>query len=66
MKSEGQGWGLGQLADIAKSSRGALEIIEIIEPKSEGEFVSVSVSVDCFLTNESLEAYPSGDESAWS
>jgi len=56
MKSEGQGWALGQLAEIAQSFGGALEIIEITEPKSEGDFLSVSVSVDC----SSYERKPGG------
>ncbi len=47
MKSEGQAWALGQLADIARASGGALEIIDIVEAQKESESVSVSLSVDC-------------------
>lgn len=47
MKSEGQAWALGQLAEIAQASSGSLEIIEIVEPTTQGEMVSISLSVDC-------------------
>jgi hypothetical protein len=49
MKTEGQAWALGQLADIVQASGGTLETVEIIEPTAEGGEISVSLSVDCSL-----------------
>ena len=47
MMSDGQAWALGQLADIARASGGALEIVEVKEPQKEGEYLIVTLSVDC-------------------
>ncbi|MBS0533098.1 MAG: ThiF family adenylyltransferase [Proteobacteria bacterium] len=47
MKSDGQAWALGQMADIAQASAGLLEIDEVQEPQKEGEALSVTISVDC-------------------
>lgn len=47
MMSDGQAWALGQLADIAQASGGALEVVEIKEPLTKGEYVSATLSVDC-------------------
>ena len=58
MKSEGQAWALGQLADIVKAAVGSLEVIEIVEPTDEGGAVSVSLSVDCAGYQRKLGGVP--------
>lgn len=47
MNSSGQDWALEQLKNIAAKSEGSLDIVEVIEPAEESEYLKVSVSVDC-------------------
>lgn len=47
MNSSGQIWALEQFKNIAAKSEGSLEIVEVIEPAEESEYLKVSVSVDC-------------------
>jgi hypothetical protein len=58
MRSDGQAWALGQLADIAQASAGTLEIIEITEPQADGENLTVSLSVDCSRYERKPEGIP--------
>jgi integrative and conjugative element protein (TIGR02256 family) len=47
MRSDGQGWAIDQLDDIAEASACTFEIIEIAEPSEEGKKISLTISVDC-------------------
>lgn len=47
MRSAGQAWALEQLHDIAASSNGSLEIVNVREPAADGFTLSVTVSVHC-------------------
>ena len=47
MRSEGQAWAVEQIEEIANASGGSFEVLDIVEPGTDGAALHLTVSIDC-------------------
>jgi hypothetical protein len=47
MRSQGQKWAVGQLAELVEASDGAFELFDVADPADAGHDLTVVVTIDC-------------------
>ncbi len=47
MRSQGQEWAVGQLAELVKTSNGAFELFDEADPAEAGHVLTIVVTIDC-------------------